>query len=372
MAGTANINVADFRHLFLSDKHLMDVRAPVEFAAGAFPNTSNQPILDDAQRHDIGCIYAQSGQEAAIERGLELASPDVRAQRMDAWLSHIQRYPDGYLYCYRGGLRSQTTQQWLREAGVEYPLVEGGYKSLRRFLLSELERLSASSRLTVVAGATAVGKTDLLLAFGQSIDLEGHANHRGSAFGAMFDPQPSQIDFENAVIIDWIKKDAVGSGPILVEAESRLIGRLNLPAQLQQAMSKAPMVQLLASFDDRLQRLRRDYVQFALDHFMVHNEKPSSAWESLQTSIQSSFDRIKKRLGGARHQLLSNLLPEAMQQLRHHHDWSGFDEIFSQLLSNYYDKMYDYQLSKQQERITFAGEHNEVLHWLHELGHNHE
>lgn len=366
MARIASIGVADFHHLFVSSKQMMDVRAPVEFAAGAFPNAINQPILDDSQRHEIGCVYAQAGQQAAIERGLKLASSAVRAQRMSAWLSHTQRYPDGYLYCYRGGLRSHTTQQWLLEAGVEYPLIEGGYKSLRRFLLSELQRLSENNRLLVVAGATAVGKTDLLMTFGQSIDLEAHAHHRGSAFGALFEPQPSQIDFENAVIVDWMKKDAAGPGPILIEAESKLIGRLNLPAPLQAAMSQAPMVQLRASSMDRLQRLRRDYVQCALDHYMAELPTSNSAWEKVQKSIQSSLDRIKKRLGGARHQQLSKLLPDAIRQLRYQQDWGSFDVMFKQLLSDYYDKMYDYQLSQQQERIVFTGEHEDILQWLHE------
>ncbi len=368
MTSVANINASDFRHLFLNNKQLMDVRAPVEFAAGAFPNAINHPILDDTQRHDIGCVYAQNGQQAAIARGLEMATLDVRAQRMDAWINHTRLYPDGYLYCYRGGLRSRTAQQWLNEAGVSYPLIEGGYKSLRRFLLGELQRLSDDSPLLVVAGATAVGKTDLLLAYGHSIDLEGHANHRGSAFGAMPDPQPSQIDFENAMIIDWIKKDAAGLGPILIEAESKLIGRLNLPAQLQAAMNRAPMVQLLASSDHRLQRLRRDYVQYSLDHFLRELPTPDSAWDKVQKSIQSSLDRIRKRLGGARHQHLTNLLPEATQLLRYEQDWGGFDAIFRQLLSDYYDKMYDYQLSQQQERIAFTGEHQDVLRWLNECG----
>ncbi|MEM8499011.1 MAG: tRNA 2-selenouridine(34) synthase MnmH [Pseudomonadota bacterium] len=362
----AIISADDFRHLFVNNKPLMDVRAPVEFAEGAFPNAINLPILDDAQRHDIGCVFALSGQEAAIARGLELASPDVRAQRMGAWLLHARRYPDGYLYCYRGGLRSRTAQQWLMEAGVNYPLIEGGYKSMRRFLLGELQRLSESSRLLVVAGATAVGKTDFLLDYGRSIDLEGHANHRGSAFGAMPDSQPSQIDFENAMIIDWIQKDAAGPGPILIEAESRLIGRLNLPAPLQAAMNQAPQVRLLASSYDRLQRLRRDYIQFALDFFLKEQPTPDGAWDKLHKSIQSSFDRIRKRLGGARHQQLSRLLPEAIQLLRSQQDWSGFDVIFKQLLTEYYDKMYDYQLSQQQERVVFTGEHQDLLQWLNE------
>jgi len=130
MANIANLTVSGFRELFLDDTPMMDVRAPVEFAAGAFPAATSLPLLDDAQRHEIGCVYAENGQQAAITRGKELASPAVRAKRMDAWLQHINCHPNGYLYCFRGGLRSHIAQQWLQEAGVEYPLVQGGYKSV--------------------------------------------------------------------------------------------------------------------------------------------------------------------------------------------------------------------------------------------------
>jgi hypothetical protein len=45
-------------------------------------------------------------------------------------------------------------------------------------------------------------KTLLLNKFDNSIDLEGYANHRGSAFGNNVTPQPKQIDFENHLIVD--------------------------------------------------------------------------------------------------------------------------------------------------------------------------
>ncbi len=370
MASSSNIGVADFYDLFLNGTQLLDVRAPVEFAAGAFPNATNHPILDDVQRHEIGCVFADHGQEAAISRGLELASPRVRAQRIEAWLAHSQRYSDGYLYCFRGGFRSHIAQQWLQEAGVDYPLVEGGYKSLRRFLLNQLNRLAEGNRLMLVAGATAVGKTDLLNSFDQSIDLEGHARHRGSAFGAVFEPQPSQVDFENRVIINWLRQDAVGHGPILIEAESRLIGRLNLPVQLQTAMRNAPIIRLTASHGQRVQRLRRDYIQFALDHYNAESFESDAAWQKLHASVRSSLDKISKRLGGLQHQRLCQMLPGAIEQLKERQDWGGFDLMFEQLLTSYYDKLYDYQLNKQEGRIVFSGEHDEVLQWLHERKNN--
>jgi len=129
----------DFLKLFVNDIPLMDVRAPIEYDKGAFPNTSNIPLLDDYQRQQIGIRYKDAGEEEAIKLGLKFATPEIRAQRLESWLAFCRDNPQGYLYCFRGGLRSRTTQSWIREQGVEYPLINGGYKAMRRFLIDELE-----------------------------------------------------------------------------------------------------------------------------------------------------------------------------------------------------------------------------------------
>ena len=63
----------------------MDVRAPVEFSKGSFPTATNIPLLDDQQREQIGTRYKHAGQDEAIRLGLELATPEIRAQRLQAW-----------------------------------------------------------------------------------------------------------------------------------------------------------------------------------------------------------------------------------------------------------------------------------------------
>src|SRR3546814_6857013 len=62
---------------------------------------------------------------------LRLVSGAIKAQRIQAWADFVRDHPDGYLYCFRGGLRSQISQQWLTEAGIDYPRIEGGYKAMR-------------------------------------------------------------------------------------------------------------------------------------------------------------------------------------------------------------------------------------------------
>ncbi|MBE1008636.1 tRNA 2-selenouridine(34) synthase MnmH, partial [Escherichia coli] len=46
----------------------------------------------------------------------------------------------------------------------------------------------------LVGGLTGCGKTEVIAALDNSLDLEGHANHRGSSFGRRATPQPAQID----------------------------------------------------------------------------------------------------------------------------------------------------------------------------------
>ncbi|PTT62477.1 tRNA 2-selenouridine(34) synthase MnmH, partial [Pseudomonas sp. HMWF007] len=126
----------DYRDIFLNDRPLMDARAPVEFHKGAFPGVINLPLMNDIERQRIGTCYKQHGQQAAIELGHQLVSGTVKAERIQAWADFARAHPDGLIYCFRGGLRSQITQQWLHdEAGIDYPRVGGGYKAMRTFLI---------------------------------------------------------------------------------------------------------------------------------------------------------------------------------------------------------------------------------------------
>ncbi|UWN51475.1 tRNA 2-selenouridine synthase [Alcanivorax sp. ALC70] len=145
----------DYRALFLNRAPLLDVRAPVEFAKGAFPGATNLPLLDDGERHKVGIRYKQAGQAAAIDLGNELVSGRVKRARLNAWRQWRADHPDGYLYCFRGGLRSRTTQAWLANEGIDVPLVVGGYKAMRRFLLESLDAQLARQPLWVLAGAPA-------------------------------------------------------------------------------------------------------------------------------------------------------------------------------------------------------------------------
>ena len=71
------------------------------------------------------------------------------------------------------------------------------------------------------------------------VDLEGLANHRGSAFGGIAqDDQPPQIDFENAIIIECLKhRKSSSAHPVLMEDEGIRIGKLTLPLVMHKPMA---------------------------------------------------------------------------------------------------------------------------------------
>lgn len=77
-------------------------------------------------------------------------------------------------------------------------------------LVEAMRRLDGP-RVCIIGGRTGVGKTRLLLALramgGSIVDLEGLANHRGSAFGwcGQDDVQPTTEHFRNLVAMQWAR-----------------------------------------------------------------------------------------------------------------------------------------------------------------------
>lgn len=356
----------DYRALFLSDSPMMDMRAPAEFSHGAFPCATSLPLMSDEERAQVGICYKQHGQEAAIELGQQLVAGENRASRLAAWCDFAGSHPQGYLYCFRGGLRSQTVQRWLREEGIDYPLVKGGYKAMRRFLLDELARSVANADLVLVSGKTGTGKTRVIQRLNRCVDLEGLANHRGSTFGQLPEPQPSQIDFENAVSIALLKLLAGDQRRVFLEDEGRLIGRLYLPEVLRDKMKNAPMLVVEQSLEDRTDVVIEDYV---IDLGRRYADLYGDEGMSLHSDkLQQDLSRIRKRLGGERYQAVSELMAAAFEQQRQSGDLAGHRAWIGALLERYYDPMYEYQLAQREGQQLFSGDRDAVVAWALEHG----
>ena len=356
-------NTEDFQALFVSGVPLMDVRAPVEFARGAFPGAVNLPLMNDIERQKVGTCYKQNGQDAAIALGHQLVCGQVKAQRVVAWADFARAHPDGYLYCFRGGLRSRITQEWLKtEAGIEYPRVVGGYKAMRTWLLDALDSALASCRFVVVGGLTGSGKTDVLHALDNAIDLEGLAHHRGSSFGKRARPQPAQIDFENALVIDMVKRQYSGQHNFVLEDESRLIGSCALPLPLHQAMQTMPVVWLDDTFEARVERIHRDnVVSLAAE---LEQALGADGFAAFSGRLRQSLKNIVKRLGHERYARIAARLDDALEAHARHQQTAGHREWIRLLLTDYYDPMYASQRARKQERIVFSGDQPAVTEWL--------
>lgn len=328
----------------------IDLRAPGEFAAGAVPGAVNLPLLTDDERHRVGLTYRTDGQAAAIALGERLVSGEIRAARVAAWVAFVRQHPGTWLYCWRGGLRSETVQRWLAEQGLDVPRVPGGFKALRHCCLTAIESAPGQVPWLVLGGRTGTGKTAVLKGVAGHIDLEGLANHRGSAFGGYPEGQPAPVSFENALAVAWLNHDAHA---LILEDESRTIGRLAIPPTWHAAMQQAPLVILDADLDTRVRHIAREYVWEPLARGM--------AAVTLHDRLADALGRIRRRLGGLRHAEIATLLTRAFGN-GEHAPW------IERLLGWYYDPMYDYQLEAKRERVVFRGESEAVTGFLLEAG----
>lgn len=359
-------NLADYRHIFLNDVPMMDVRAPIEFGHGAFPGVVNRPLMVDDERQKVGTCYKQKGQDAAIALGHQLVSGATKRQRIEAWAAFAQAQPQGVLYCFRGGLRSQIVQQWLSsEAGIDYPRVLGGYKAMRTFLIDTTLAASSQCGFYVLSGLTGTGKTEVLAELANGLDLEGHANHRGSSFGQRVSAQPTQINFENQLAIDILKKRAAGHSVFVLEDEGRHVGRCSVPVELRQRLEQVPLVCLEDGFDDRVERILRDYVvQQRADCVAILGE--DAGFAAFAAKLLESLDKLSKRLGGDRHQALRATMQKALEQQQARGDVALHRDWITVLMRDYYDPMYVYQRQSRVDRIVFQGDRTAVLAYLRE------
>ena len=365
----------DFERIVLEGRPLIDTRAPVEFAEGAFPGAVNLPLMSDAERAEVGTCYKREGPEAALRRGHELVNEAVRRPRIAAWAAFHREHPDAILYCFRGGQRSRIAQQWLAEyEGQVIPRLRGGYKAFRRYLLEQLETALPAWLQTlpryVLGGMTGSGKTRLLQRIPHSIDLEAIAHHRGSAFGRHVEPQPTQIAFENALAYALIRYRHADHPWLLFEDEGRNIGARYLPKALQAGLYDGARLLILETpFAERVAITLDEYVYAAQARYREHDpERGLAAW---QAALRESMDRIRRRLGGERHRELVARFEAACRHQERTGETEAHREWIAYLLHEYYDPMYRYQLSRKTLPVAFRGDAEALLAWL-EAQENHD
>jgi len=356
--------IDNYQQLFINDIPLLDVRAPIEFQQGAFPNARNLPLINDSERHEIGIRYKEMGQEKAIELGHEFVNGEVKQQRVNDWAAFTRQHPEGVLYCFRGGMRSKISQKWIYDnTGVIYPRVKGGYKALRRYLIDTLDISAAQINPIILSGRTGSGKTLLLNRMKQKIDLEDIYHHRGSAFGKHVTPQPSQIDIENKLSIELLKFRYNEINKLILEDEASAIGSRRLPESIVMKMRRSPLIVLEASVDERVNNIYQEYIiESLVEYKSALND--TEGFECWAGELLNGLKKIQRRLGGMHYKAINSIMEYAIDRHRSSADPEHHKAWIRALLVEYYDPMYDYQLDKKSERVIVRGEQNDVLHYL--------
>jgi tRNA 2-selenouridine synthase len=294
---------------------IIDVRAPIEFKKGHIANAINVPLFEDIERAEIGTLYKQQGKDIAVTRGLEIVSP-----KLVPFVNQVKKLSSSkkiFVYCFRGGMRSNSFAWLMNTSGLDATILEGGYKNYRNHVLNYFER---EKKLVVLGGMTGSGKTDLLKNIKhdnfQIIDLEALANHKGSAFGSINEEKqnPQQV-FENNLFyaLNLLDEDK----HILAEDESQSIGFNKIPRGFWLQMKKAPIIKLEVPFELRVQKLVQDYTTTNI--------------EALKICIK----KIEQNLGTQNANLCLNYLDE-----------NNLTEV-ARLTLKYYDKAYSFTYNKK-------------------------
>jgi tRNA 2-selenouridine synthase len=310
------ISIEDF--LELAKTHLvLDVRSPSEYAQAHIPNAQSMPLFTDEERKVVGTTYKQVSRENAIKFGLDYFGPKMR--KMVEEVEKLSKVSDNephtskkiLVHCWRGGMRSGAVAWLLDLYGFQVYTLEGGYKAYRNYVLQQFEK---PLNFKIIGGFTGSGKTPLLYGLQKNnqaiIDLEGLANHKGSALGGIDqNPQPSQEMFENLLGMELSKYDETTQ--IFLEDESQRIGNMQIPMPMWHNMRKSLVYFMDIPFEERLDYLTKEY-----------GNLPK---QELVTAIM----RIQKRLGGLETKNAINFLLE-----------NNFKESF-RILLKYYDKWYE-------------------------------
>jgi len=325
---------------FLKLRHelpVADVRSPLEFQHGHILGANNIPLLNNAERVAVGTDYKQKGQEEAIRTGFRLVGP-----RLEEIINHTEEVARGkelLVHCWRGGMRSNNFCQFIGMAKIKSQSLDGGYKAYRQRALEDFKK---PFQFILLTGFTGSGKSEVLRALKtqgeQILDLEQLANHKGSAFGGlMMPPQPTTEQFQNDLFEEILKLDV--SKRIWVEDESIAIGRIFLPQDFWNTMSKSKLVQMNVSKEIRVERLVNEY-------------GTADRMEFLKT-----IGKITKKLGGqnyiaAKEKLLLNDMPSTID-----------------ILLTYYDKAYRHSIEKRKDKLvgTIAWDGKDKMRFAEEL-----
>lgn len=298
---------------------IIDVRAPIEFFKGHVPHAINIPLFEDSERAEIGTLYKQQGKDTAVNRGLEIVSP-----KMTSFVNQVKSLSKNkkvFVYCFRGGMRSNSFAWLMNTSGLDAVIMKGGYKAFRNYALNYFEQ---ERKIILLGGKTGSGKTDILKKLKeqnlQIVDLEHIAHHKGSAFGSINEQkQNPQQEFEHQ-LYDKLS-ELNNSKYIIIEDESQTIGYNKIPIGLWQQMKQATILKIEIPFELRVQKLVDDYTTVNIE------------------ALKSCVIKIAQQLGSLNTKLCLQYLDD-----NNLHDVARLSLL-------YYDKAYEFSYKKKKQPI---------------------
>ncbi|HWI54256.1 MAG TPA: tRNA 2-selenouridine(34) synthase MnmH [Desulfobacteria bacterium] len=295
---------------------LIDVRSELEFAEATLPGAFNIPLLRDEERATVGTAYKHEGVDIARRYGLNFVAP--RLPQLVQQFREISGESPLVVFCWRGGMRSKSMCSVLESVGIPVYRLIGGYKAYRRYVNEYLDR-PLPHEVVVIHGLTGVGKTELLQELRQmelpSVDLEGLASNRGSVFGQIgLEPQPSQKMFDGLLVRELAFWESVGY--IIVECESKRIGRIVLPESLVHGMRSAVRILAYSSVEARTERIIR-----------IYGGNSDKNLEDLKAAVSSLIQRLGRNKVAELNEMLDN---------------GDINQVVQFLLISSYDPLYKY------------------------------
>ncbi|WP_395822874.1 tRNA 2-selenouridine(34) synthase MnmH [Collimonas sp.] len=253
---------------------IIDARSPSEFAEDHIPGAINCPVLDDAQRVQVGTMYKQVNAFEAKKLGAVLIARNI-AQHIETLFIGQPREWEPLIYCWRGGNRSGAMAHIMARIGWPVVQLDGGYREFRRHVNDSLSELPQRFSFKVICGPTGSGKSRLLQVLEQQgaqvLDLEQLAAHRGSVLGNLpTELQPSQKTFESRI---WQRLQGFDpQRPVFVESESKKVGNLRVPEMLMGRMRNSPCIAVALARSERVRLLIEDYAHFVADPALLNTQ----------------------------------------------------------------------------------------------------
>lgn len=295
---------------------ILDARSEGEHAEDHLPGAQSWPSLNNEERIRVGTLYKQVSPFEAQKIGAALVAKNI-ARHIETHLMDKPKSWQPLIYCWRGGKRSNSLALILGQIGFKVHLIEGGYKAFRKAVMDDTPRQAQRLQFQVLCGPTGSGKTRLLQALAQAgaqvLDLEAIACHRSSVLGLIpGQAQPTQKAFDTQVW-DALRRFSPDR-PVYVEAESKKVGNVTVPAELMVAMRASPCIRMDLSLENRVDLLLEDYAFFTEDRTLFASRLDKLTALRGKTVVDGWKERI------------------VQGQMR---------EVVSELLSGHYDPGYE-------------------------------